>query len=80
MNTNSLTVENAPDELHQRLQRQVSYLNTSLNELLLDALGVGINAIESYERIVAGPPREFSISPSELVRLERDQRDAPIEI
>ena len=79
LNATSLTVENTPDELHKRLQRQASYLNTPLNKLLLDALGVEIDDIELFERMAAGPPKEYSFSPSELVRLERDQRDADID-
>ena len=79
LNATSLTVENTPDELYKRLQRQVSYLNKPLNKLLLDVLGVGINTIEFYDQMAAGPPKEYSFSPSGLVRLERDQRDADID-
>lgn len=79
LNKTSLTVENIPDDLYKRLQRQASYINTTMDKLLLDGLEVGINTIEFYDRMAAGPPKEYSISPSELIRLERDQRDAPIE-
>lgn len=78
-NAYRLSAEILPDELRERLQRQASYLNTTLDKLMLDALEVEIKSIESHERITAGPPKEYSISPSKLIRLERDQRDAPIE-
>lgn len=73
------SVEILPEDLRKRFQRQASYLNTTLDKLMLDALEVEINTIESHERIAAGPVREFSISPSELLARERAQRDAPID-
>ncbi len=79
LNASTLTVENFPDDLYKRLQRQVSYVNTTMDKLLLDGLEVGMNDLESYERKIAGPPKEYSFSPSELVRLEREQRDADID-
>ena len=73
------SVEILPDELRKRLQRQARYLNTTLDELTLAALEVEIDTVEFHERIAEGPPKEYSISPSKVIALERAQRDAPIE-
>ncbi len=72
-------VDIIPDDLRERLQRQADYRKTTLDELTLDAVEVGIGQIEFYEEMAAGPIREFSISPSEIVARQRAQRDAPIE-
>ena len=79
LNATTLTVEHFPDDLYKRLQRQASYVNTTMDKLLLDGLEVGMNDLEFYERMAAGPPKEYSFIPSELIRLERDQRDADID-
>lgn len=79
LNASTLTVENFPDDLYKRLRRQASYVNTTMDKLLLDGLEVGMNDLESYERMIAGPPKEYPFIPSELIRQERDQRDADID-
>ena len=77
--TASFPVENVPDDLHERLRRQASNLNTEMETLTLDALEIAMDRVEFYERMAAKPVKEFSISPSELLARERAQRDAPIE-
>lgn len=78
-NTNGVPVENVPADLYERLRWQVARLDIDLDSLILGALETAMDHVEYHERMAAKPVREYSISPSKLIALERAQRDAPID-
>ena len=72
----TLRVKNVPDDLHERLRKQARRYKTPLGNLVVVALEREIVQIELHERIAAQEPREFKVSPSEMLARERAQRDA----
>ena len=76
----NLQVRDIPDELYSRLCGHADKQEASVNELVLEAIDRQLRHLEFHERVAAQKPIKFKISPSEMLRMERAQRDAPIEI
>ena len=76
----TIQVTNIPDDLHERLCEHAKKRNTTVDDLVVDAIERQIDRIEFHEKITAMKPRTFKISPSELIARERAQRDAPFDI
>ena len=72
----TLQIEDIPDDLRERLQRQAHRCEISLDEVLLAALEREALRLEWNEKLDAAEPVRLKISPSELLARERAQRDA----
>ena len=72
----NLEVKNIPDELQERLQRQASRCEISLDEVLLAALEREAMRLEWNEKLADAEPVRLETSPSEMLARERAQRDA----
>ncbi len=76
----SIEITNIPDDLHERLCQQAEKRNTTVDDLIMDAIERQVDRIEFHDRIRAMKQREFKVSPSELIAKERAQRDASFDI
>ena len=76
----TIQVTNIPDDLHDRLCEHAKKRNTSVDDLVVDAIERQIDRIEFHDELVSKKMLRPDISPSEFVARERECRDAPIEI
>ncbi len=72
-----LQVRNVPDDVHRRLKARAAMAGMSLSDYALTQLSRSLDRPTREEllaSLAAGPERSFAVSPTELVRRDRESR------
>lgn len=75
--TSMIQIRNVPESLHRRMKSRAALAGMSLSDYLLAELrqiAEMPTMEEMRERLARLPPVQLSISPTELLREERDRR------
>jgi antitoxin FitA len=74
-----IQVRNVPERLHRELTRRARARNQTLTDFIQEVLEREVArppAEEVFDRIEGREPIELDISPAELIRADRAERDA----
>jgi plasmid stability protein len=74
-----IQVRNVPERLHRELARRARARNQTLTAFIQEILEREVarpSAEEVFDRIEGREPLELDISPAELIRADRAERDA----
>lgn len=72
-----IQIRNVPDDVHRRLKIRAAKEGITLSELLAREarrLSEQPTLEELRDRLLSGPRRKFRVSPTEMVREERERR------
>ena len=71
-----MQIRNVPEDVHRRLKSRAALLGMSLSDYALSELERTLERptrAELLERLQARTPRKFRVSPTEIIRRDRDR-------
>lgn len=71
----NLQVKNMPDSLHKRLRRYAKRRNTTLSDIVLEAIEKELTRGEWLERFTKRPGTDLGVSAASLLEEERLDRE-----
>ena len=71
----NLQVKNIPDSLHKRLRRYAKRHNTTLSDIVLEAIEKELTRGEWLERFSKRPGTDLGVSAASLLEEERMERE-----
>ncbi len=75
----NLQVKNVPEALHKRLRRYANKRNTTLSDLVLDAIKRELGRLEFHDRLSRRAPCQLETSAASLLSEERQERSRELE-